>query len=981
MKIFIIKLVLVIVTLSISQQLLNAETVFQNDKSIMMTLYTRGIKGDLPVTVGVPIPEGILRDTNNLALSAGGKEIYAQRAVTARWHTDNSIKWVQLDFIIPSTGDSAEALSLTVGKPSTAVAPARRATTTESADSICVDTGVIKVTLSKKNFSMFTGLELAGDSPKQLIAAAGRDNGSYCVTSDGTGYYSGNDSASTVYVEDNGPVRVCVRAEGWLVSGSGEKNSRYITRMYFYAGLPLVKVSHTFIITADTDKTHFKDIGLKIGGLSAHSATFINGKPVALPAYAIQYEHNLYKLYSKGKCVADGDRLPGMVLLSLNNQNIGAAIADCWKKYPKEIEVLPDGLIFHIWPAHNEQTVEPAPTIDNLDRLWSQHHGSILKMASPPNIAQFPADGKITEKMLRYARASADNNGMGVAVTNEFFFDFSGKIPLNQWAAAIPLCVTEPAWLCASGAFGPLVAAQAGKMAYVEDIMKKSFTWERGLEKTWNDYGMWIYGNAHTFFNITAENDDKPGYDHLNRPWRNMHHGYPRVPWLMYARTGDPQYYDYGVRNAEYNIDISICHWQDDAYNSRYAEDSTKWHKRKIKGALTDYKGLAPWSAGGRIADYNSMTDYMLYYYYLTGNRRGLEIAKEWGECIKKNRPVPGNYAGRGWMGPLDSLLQLYLATLDREYLAISGKYIAKTQASQQSDGTFSDSHWWTYAPGIVNYYRITKDSDTANIIVKWADYFMRHDRINFNVDKQIDIDGVGIGFPCLDVLAEAYKITKDDKYLKSLKARMMITADSFYLRDNSVIDGFPAYTGSSLYGFFHQLVPYGLKELSAHESMVPEFPRWDSPGSQMFVLKHPQEQPFEISFDYAMPQGRGYVLLEDAAGSVLGTYRMEQTAAENTAVNTINLKIPPRKSGECMMQIVFEKPLASILLPVRRTQPIKMVCMLPNMPVPLVRGTSLYLQTTGNPSFKIVARPSVPASFALHDVCGGRLVSLGVIP
>jgi hypothetical protein len=141
-----------------------------------------------------------------------------------------------------------------------------------------------------------------------------------------------------------------------------------------------------------------------------------------------------------------------------------------------------------------------------------------------------------------------------------------------------------------------------------------------------------------------------------------------------------------------------------------------------------------------------------------------------------------------------------------------------------------------------------------------------------------------------------------------------------------------------------------------------------------MFVLKHPQEQPFEISFDYAMPQGRGYVLLEDAAGSVLGTYRMEQTAAENTAVNTINLKIPPRKSGECMMQIVFEKPLASILLPVRRTQPIKMVCMLPNMPVPLVRGTSLYLQTTGNPSFKIVARPSVPASFALHDVCGGRL-------
>ena len=61
-----------------------------------------------PVTRGVPLPDGAIRDSGRLALfDDGGSSVAAQLRPLARW-PDGSIKWVLVDFgaDVPDSGSS-----------------------------------------------------------------------------------------------------------------------------------------------------------------------------------------------------------------------------------------------------------------------------------------------------------------------------------------------------------------------------------------------------------------------------------------------------------------------------------------------------------------------------------------------------------------------------------------------------------------------------------------------------------------------------------------------------------------------------------------------------------------------------------------------------------------------------------------------------------------------------------------------------------
>lgn len=158
----------------------------------------------------------------------------------------------------------------------------------------------------------------------------------------------------------------------------------------------------------------------------------------------------------------------------------------------------------------------------------------------------------------------------------------------------------------------------------IEAALSRAFDCERRLEAHTNDYGMFNFGDGHTVWDKGRERWS----DHY-RQWRALHHGAPRVPWLLYIRSGAPKYLLHAVRNTRHVMDIDICHFT----TGEFAERA--YPEGKIVGALNDYKGLVHWHSGSRLFDYNAMTDYLLYYYYLTGDRRGLDVAKEWGESIK----------------------------------------------------------------------------------------------------------------------------------------------------------------------------------------------------------------------------------------------------------------------------------------------------------------------------------------------------------
>ena len=141
-----------------------------------------------------------------------------------------------------------------------------------------------------------------------------------------------------------------------------------------------------------------------------------------------------------------------------------------------------------------------------------------------------------------------------------------------------------------------------------------------------DDYGMWNYGAYHKGYFPTLDRAK------LHRHWMAFHHGGPRWPWLVFARSGDPKYFDFAETHARHNMDVATCNWEDVEYNKKYWGKSPRsWLSLKYRGGLCKYNCLVHWNAGGRMG-YNSIVDYALWYYYMTGYQRAWDVAMMHGQ-------------------------------------------------------------------------------------------------------------------------------------------------------------------------------------------------------------------------------------------------------------------------------------------------------------------------------------------------------------
>jgi hypothetical protein len=183
--------------------------------------------GEQPVTVGVPLPRGLLADAAGLGLlDAAGEPVPLQAAVTARW-PDGSARWVLLDFVLGPVPE---------GRPVWTLHHAPAATPTETAvriaeddDAIRIDTGAAVFHLDRADLLPLRRVVLDGHD---LLAAA------RLVFTDGTGRRQAP-RVERLELEARGPVRVALRVEGAL---PGRAACRFVARASFFAGTGLVRL-------------------------------------------------------------------------------------------------------------------------------------------------------------------------------------------------------------------------------------------------------------------------------------------------------------------------------------------------------------------------------------------------------------------------------------------------------------------------------------------------------------------------------------------------------------------------------------------------------------------------------------------------------------------------------------------------------------------------------------------------------------------
>lgn len=714
-----------------------------------------------PITTGVPFPEGALASGDNVRLLDGATEIPLQVTVTGSY-PDGSVRWLLLDFQADVPADG-RTLTLEFGE------------------------GVERAPVPEP---------LAADTS---IAARFLP---YFVDDAGNEYNA--DIADAAEVELEGPMRNVVTARGWYNNGAGDEKCQAIVRIHSYRGKPWMRVFYTWINTTDSREMRFSDIGLSVP-MQAQQATFgtADGTQVRqAPAYLLQHEPGGYLISPTDTPDAEQERAPGWFAAEGPEGHVVIACRDFWQYFPKELEATPDAAVFHTWPAHGIADPNREVTDANLQYLWFAHEGDLLDFQVPE--AVYNHEGAHSEYEMRYVRSSKDANGMGVAKTHELLVSFGDgpadvdeATDLNARLQQPSIAMASPEWMCASGVFGMTIPEGDERFASYDAMISNTFDAERRMEEFTGDYGLWNFGGGHTSWDPANRR-----WNDVYRCWRNTHHGCNRVPWLLYVRSADPKYLAYGIRNARKTLDTGFCHWSIEEF------EDLPWPQGKLRGALCDYKGLVHWAAGNRLTDYNSTTDFALWYWHMTGDRRGLEVAQLWGDTVVERDRSP--FGHREGAGTCAAMIELYKDTLDQRYFDYAKKIADYMITTQKEDGSFPQ--WENYAPWLERWWELTGDQAAADCIVRWADAYLAGYGDSFS---QYNVAGQ------VNILAYAYAISDDPKYLaRGLWELDRITA-SAYTGEDELLRGLLMAGQTSLSGYGVQRAPNLLAAIAQYGQPV----------------------------------------------------------------------------------------------------------------------------------------------------------------
>ena len=661
------------------------------------------VKGLRPIRVGIPFPKGKFRNCDDFGVFSGNRRIPCAMEVLNRWPQDNSLRWISVAFRAELNGEKLQKFTLRTGvKPMPSQGPAPKIV----------------------------------DLPGKL----------YFIHADGRRFDAAKPDVDEMV--ESTPERAMRRMEGWFQDAEGYKLCRYLTRTVKCSGSPDTLFYFTFLLTGDEKECRFQDIGVTFPG--KYKTGVFGGVPGnAMNAYLLQYQYDKFLVGSvKAPKVfqekGDGRRAPGWAAAG----KLRVAVEDFAETFPNELEIRPDALTYHFWPAHGVADPKRKVTDQNRQFLWFCHEGKILDFKAPREYWDVG-----NSYQARYFREGAIESPMGVAKTAVL------RISPEAGAAAPEAPITalpDPVWFCSSGVMRRIHPYDPERFPELEKYLYDRYALERRLSGS--DHGKWNYGDGHTGW--VAE---KQSWDPMYRVWKGYHHSSGSLPYLLALRKGDFDIFRRAVAVTRHLLDVDICNYSTPESEKPLPEGSKFQWRRKIKGALCDYKGLTHWHAGSRNPDYNSQTEFALLYYFLTGDVRGMDVAKMWGEASLKC--TRRGSSGRPGTGSVGALTDLWLGTGDSRYLTPAQKHIARIGKDQikgarrlsSSDGPGSLTGWANYQPGIQKYYDATGDEEARKILKEWAFAAVRGE-----TQRQ--------RFSSVDLPVYAWLFTGDPAYLRVAK-------------------------------------------------------------------------------------------------------------------------------------------------------------------------------------------------------------------
>jgi hypothetical protein len=467
-----------------------------------------GLGTGWPMYCGVPFPRGVLQDVGRVRIvTAAGAAVPAQVRPLAFWTGTKDVRWLNVDYL----GDPAAAHYLEVADRAADHGRAIADFLTEEAAAFRVCTGPALFIVPKQGPLLSRAfLDVNGDgrfdTDEELVQ---NDTGDdlYVVDNRGRKAVVGRDPTvvqtraepDVAELRRQGdPLHACIRREGWYVAEDGERLARHITRLHFYRGQRFVRIEHTLVLTEDTNRLWFRDIGLTVRHRTPvpHPVVFDSSHEPDDNVFRTELPEDRDSLFmfqeraffysrldplqdcrfriaragadGKTEVLQSGGRCGEWVNVAGPRAGITLVLRNFWQQFPKEFEVGRGAVTAH---------------------LWSPRGGRELDLRTPTLIETWPKDwfnadyhaggsyGVYYQSLLK-----APSNGLGLAKTHELLLclhpagepESQRKKTVDAFLRPV-LCLADPWWLWKTEATDAIYPYDPQRFRREEAFMREYF--------------------------------------------------------------------------------------------------------------------------------------------------------------------------------------------------------------------------------------------------------------------------------------------------------------------------------------------------------------------------------------------------------------------------------------------------------------------------------------------------------------------------
>jgi hypothetical protein len=612
-----------------------------------------------PVTIGIPLPAGAVRDTAALWIAdASGRRIATQARALERW-PDGSARWVLVDFLARAGARETVTYTLRQGSPPALPAgPAVRAARTEGGYTL--DSGALAVDVARTPAGVFRELRLGARSVPVRLARPLAVLGAAKLVDPGGEWQLG--------VETEGPVRTEL-----LLGGRDGNDLAYELRIASFAGARWLRLQLTVTSLASHPYTSIRSFPLTVEVGVTGATVGIDGKPKTL---AVDDPHDVVQPDAR-HVRQDGAETEGAGDGWIRAIGDAAAVTLVrrWfaEEWPQRLAVSRSGLTldllagadepvelgigaaktFELWIAVEEpaRAGDPAalatrlqhPLVPHVAPDWTAASGALPNSVAP----SWPGARDLLQRLdIGIGRYLARNRAER--------WDDGPPVPCDQRAVERERV----------GAFGAL---------------------------NWGDW------------NFPGYRDRSEGCD----AWGNLEYDLTQVLGLDWAATGSRASWDAFVAAARHYRDVDVIH---------HAPGYEEWvginHPHKVKHFAVE--------SPNKVDLGHTWLEGLLTHYRMTGEARSLAAARGIADVLVRRAHKAGNPRQYGW--PMIAIAAAYEATGDARYRDAAAAYASAAVAVHEPTPAAGDWKMGILADGLAAVHAITGDARLREWLVRYGD-------------------------------------------------------------------------------------------------------------------------------------------------------------------------------------------------------------------------------------------------------------------